>query len=75
MHVAPIKQAKTGIIHFDVATKANILNDQFSLEFNKGEDPPTIPDMAPIPHPAVDNITVTENGVHKLLAGLEPHKA
>ena len=31
--------------------------------------------MGPSPHPTVDNITVTENGVHKLLAGLEPHKA
>ena len=30
--------------------------------------------MGPSPHPTVDNITVTENGVHKLLAGLEPHK-
>ena len=72
--VAPLK-AKTGITHSDSATKANILNDQFSSVFNKGEDPSTIPDMGPSPHPTVDNITVTENGVHKLLAGLEPHKA
>ena len=72
--VAPIK-AKTGITHSDSATKANILNDQFSSVFNKGEDPSTVPNMGPSPHPTVDNITVTENGVHKLLAGLEPHKA
>ena len=31
--------------------------------------------MGSSPHPTVKNITVTENGVHKLLAGLEPHKA
>ena len=31
--------------------------------------------MGPSPHLTVVNITVTENRVHKLLAGLEPHKA
>ena len=74
-HFVAHLKAKTGITHSDSATKANILNDQFSSVFNKGEDPSTIPDMGPSPHPTVDNITVTENGVHKLLAGLEPHKA
>ena len=31
--------------------------------------------MGSSPQSTVNNITVTENGVHKLSAGLEPHKA
>ena len=31
--------------------------------------------MGPSPHPTVQHIQVTENGVAKLLAGLNPHKA
>ena len=72
--VAPLR-AKTGITHCDSATKANILNEQFSSVFNKGEDSSNIPSMGPSPHPTIGNIIVTEKGVQKLLAALEPHKA
>ena len=43
--------------------------------FNKGKDPSTIVGLGQGPHQTVDNITViTENGVHRLLTGIEPHK-
>ena len=70
----PLK-VKTGNTHSGSATKANILNDQFPSVFNIDEDQSTVPGMGPSPHPTVDNITVTQNGVHNLLAGLEPHNA
>ena len=72
--VAPLR-AKTGITHSDSATKANILNEQFSSVFNRGEDATTIPNLGRSPYPAVGKITVTKNGVYKLLTALEPHKA
>ncbi|KAH3871097.1 hypothetical protein DPMN_034291 [Dreissena polymorpha] len=45
---------KTGIQHSDSATKANLLNDQFSSVFTKDEDTTTIPSIGPSPHPPVD---------------------
>ena len=72
--MAPLK-ANTGMTHSDSETKANILNEQFSSVFNKDEDISTIPDMGPSPHDPVEHITVTEGGVQKILAGLNPHKA
>ena len=61
--------------HSDSDTKANILNEQFSSVFNKDEDISTIPDMGPSPHDPVGHITITESGVQKIFAGLNPHKA
>ena len=63
------------VSHFPSGDHKAILNDQFSSCFNKFDDPSTIPDMRPSPYLTADNITVPENEVHKLLAGLEPHKA
>lgn len=69
--VAPLK--KDGITFSGSKQKADILNDQFTSVFTKDDDsnPPQLPkrhiaDMSPI--------TVTENGVLKLL-GIKPNKA
>jgi hypothetical protein len=40
------------------------------------EDPlQPLPYLGPIPHPAVSGITITQEGVQKLLCHLNPHKA
>ena len=72
--VAPLKDTD-GLTYSDSESKANILNRQFSSVFNSNEDVNTIPRKGPSPHPDMDNITVTENGVRKLLGNLNIHKA
>ena len=72
--VAPIKDDH-GIIHTDSRNKADILNKQFSSVFNKNENKDTIPDKGPSPHPSIENITINKEGVRKMLANLNPHKA
>ena len=51
------------------------MNEQFVSVFNKDEDTSSIPDMGPSPHPSVDHIIVTEEGVFKLLSTLQVYKA
>ena len=58
----------------DPATKAEILNDQFSPVFTK-EDSSPLPDLGQSPFPDAPHIQVTYNGVLKLLQGLYTHKA
>ena len=59
--VAPLK--RDGIAYDDARMKANILNNQFT-----SEDPlQPLQDMGPSPHPAVSDITITQEGVQKLL--------
>ena len=72
--VSPLK-ASNGISYSDSTTKANILNDQFSSVFNMNEDATTIKDKGPSPHSAMDPIIIHPDGIHKLLAGLQIHKA
>ena len=72
--VAPHKDDQ-GLIHTDSNNKANILNKQFSSVFNKNEDLDSIPDKGPSPHPSIDDITMKQEGIRKLLANLNPHKA
>ena len=55
--------------------KVNTLNEQFVSVFNKNENTSTIPDMGTSTHPSMDNISVTEEGVYKLLSNLQVHKA
>ena len=55
--------------------KVNTLNEQFVSVFDKDEDTSTIPDMGPNIYRSIDNISVTEEGVYKLLSNLEVHKA
>ena len=72
--VAPLK-ASDGLTYSDPTTKANILNDQFSSVFNSTEDPTTIKELTSPPHTSMPKIDVDVNGVQKLLAGLNIHKA
>ncbi|XP_072042006.1 uncharacterized protein [Amphiura filiformis] len=72
--VSPLK-ASNGISYSDSTTKANILNDQFSSVFNMNEDETTIKDKGSSPHSVMDPIIIHPDGIHKLLAGLQIHKA
>ena len=72
--VSPLK-TKDGHFYSDPTIKANILNDQFSSVFNSGEDPSTIKGMISIPSPNMPNINISTEGVRKLLAGSNIHKA
>ena len=72
--MSPLK-AKDGHIYSDPTIKANILNDQFSSVFNSGENPSTIKGMISTPSPNMPNINISTEGVRKLLAGLNIHKA
>ena len=70
--VAPLR--RDGVAHSDSQVKANILNDQFSSFFTK-EDTSTIPSLGDSTHPHLARITVSEEGVQKLLGGLKIHSA
>ena len=71
--VAPLKN-KEGFLKSDSQSKANILNEQFCSVFTK-EDGSTIPDKGPSNINTMNDITVTENGVFKLLKNLNTNKA
>jgi len=70
--VSPLKS--NGVTHADAATKAAILNNQFSSVFTV-EDKTTIPSPGDSPHPDIHHFDIGEEGVRKLLANLDPHKA
>ena len=70
--VAPLR--REGRTHADPKTKAEILNDQFSSVFTR-EDTDSLPSMALSPYSDAPDITIEPNGVAKLLAKLNPHKA
>ena len=72
--VAPLK-ANDGLTYSDPTTKANILNDQFSSVFNSSEDSSTIKELLSPACTSMPNIDIDTNGVRKLLAGLNIHKA
>ena len=71
--VAPLK--RDGIAYSDARMKASILNNQFTSVFTSEDPLQPLPDMGPSPHPAVSDITITQEGVHKRLCHLNPHKA
>ena len=70
--VAPLKI--DGVAYSDFQVKANILNDQFSSVFTK-EDTSTIQSLGHITHHDLVRITVSEEGVQKLLRCLKIHSA
>ena len=70
--VAPLK--RDGIAYGDARMKANILNNQFTSVFISQDPSQPLPDLGPSPHPAVSDITITQEGVHQLLRQLNPHK-
>ena len=71
--VSPLRNVD-GVIHSEANVKANILNRQFVSVFTK-EDTANIPDKGPSPYASMEGITVTPNGVEKLLRNLKPDKA
>ncbi|KAK3096098.1 hypothetical protein FSP39_023212 [Pinctada imbricata] len=71
--VAPLK--RDGVVYSDAATKADILNKQFTSVFSIEDPSVNMPEMEQSPHPEVDNITIHEAGICKLLSNLNPHKA
>ena len=71
--VAPLK--RDGIAYSDARMKANILNNQFTSVFTSEDPLQPLPYLGPIPHPAVSGITITQEGVQKLLCHFNPHKA
>lgn len=70
--VAPLKYG--GKLHTEPEAKANILNKQFKTSFTK-EPEGELPTPAGPAYLSMSDISITINGVQKLLAGLNPHKA
>jgi len=70
--VAPLRE--DGILKSASTDKANILNRQFSSVFTK-PDSTELPDLGASPFPDMKNISISKQGVAKLLKGLNPHKA
>ena len=67
--IAPFK--RDGIAYSDA--RMNILNNRLTSVFTSEDPIQTLPDLGPSPHPAVSDITITQEGVH--LKHLNPHKA
>ena len=63
-----------GLLKSGPTEKANILNDQFQKAFTPLTTDP-IPNKGQSNHPTMPTIQVTLNGVDKLLAKIQPHKA
>ena len=72
--VAPLK-SNDGLTYSDPTSKANILNNQFSSVFNSNEPDHNIKPMGDNSFPDINTINISENGVLKLLQGLQIHKA
>ena len=72
MGVAPLKE--DGPLHVDPKSKANALNRQFTSVFSK-DDGSAPPDLGPSNYPAMESISVSQNGVIKLLRNLKPFTA
>ena len=70
--VAPLKEGK--IINCDPIQKANILSRQFIFIFTD-ETKASLRDPGPSQYPSLEDITVSCEGVVKLLKNLKPHKA
>jgi hypothetical protein len=71
--VAPLK--RYGIAYSDARMKANILNNQFTSVFTSEDPLQPLPDLDPSTHPALSDITITQEGIQKLLCHLNPYKA
>ena len=63
-----------GVLISENIKKAEILNKQFKSVFTT-EDMDSIPDPHPSRFPPIPNITISTNGIEKLLQNLNPNKA
>ena len=70
--VSPLKSG--GRLFSDSLDKAEILNTQFTSVFRK-EDSSFIPKLFGPNYPTIDPLIINQNGVEKLLSGLNPSKA
>ena len=71
--VATLKN-KNGYLKSDKTSKAENLNEQFQSVYTR-EDTSSITDKGRSPNPSMTNITVTCNGIFKLLKNLKSSKA
>lgn len=70
--VAPLRD-NNGKVHIDDKAKAILLNKQFVSVFSSDDD--NCPNMTSPRSPSMPEITVTVNGVKKLLSKINPYKA
>ena len=71
--VAAIKN--NGILYHDSKTKAELLNHQFMSVFTMDDDTDHLPTMSHPKYPNIENITISIEGVEKLLDNINIHKA
>ena len=76
--VAPLR--KDGRLSAIPREQANILNQQFLKAFSEGrtytaDEFSKKCNLPPVDHPIIDNVTISVQGVQKLLRGLQPGKA
>ena len=73
--MAPLKEKlENGKMHADPKDKTNILNRQYESVYTK-EDTNNDPSPSGQPYQPMEEITVTEHGVRKLLLKINPRKA
>ena len=70
--IAPLR--RDGVLVSDAVGKANILNNQYCSVFNP-DNRDRAPSKGPSLTPDMPEITVTQDGVEKLLKNLKPNKA
>jgi hypothetical protein len=66
---------KEGMLTDNTKDKADILNEQFKNIFSIETSSEQIPDKGKSSHPLMNNISISESGVTKLLQNINPHKA
>ena len=71
--VAAIKN--NGILYHDSKTKAELLNHKFKSVFTMDDDTDHLPTMSHPKYPNIENITISIEGVEKLLDNINIHKA
>ena len=71
--VAAIKN--NGILHHDSKTKAELLNHKLKAVFTMDDDTDHLPTMSHPKYPNIENITISNEGVEKLLDNINIHKA
>ena len=71
--VAAIKN--NGILYHDSKTKAELLNHQLKSVFTMDDDTDHLPTMSHPKYPNIENITISIEGVEKLLDNINIHKA
>ena len=71
--VAAIKN--NGILYHDSKTKAELLSHQFKSVFTMDDDTDHLPTMSHPKYPNIENITISIEGVEKLLDNINIHKA